>query len=60
MGGLFCTHGTDTIAVLLIPDTFLIATLFIHEDRICVLTLLALHSFSRGSGFCTASEKRVL
>lgn len=50
-GWCICTHDSDTIAVLLIPDIFLIATLFIHKDRICVLTPLALHLFSRGSDF---------
>lgn len=49
-GCFICTHDTDTIAVFLLPDIFLIATLFIHKDRIYVLSPVAMHLLkSRGS-----------
>lgn len=34
-GWFICTHDIHTSAVLVIPDIFLIAALFIHKDRIC-------------------------
>lgn len=54
-GWFICTHDINTIAVLVIPDIFLLATLFIHKDWIYVQTTQALRLFSR-----TVSEKRVL
>lgn len=55
-GWFICTHDDDTIAVLLIPDIFLIATLFIYKDRVCVLKLHCICSVMAVIFYCFRKE----